>query len=358
MISAIISFLLLFGIQTNSFEKQVYTAPQYGNADTITTSAGIELNKDNNAWLKGHFQKFTPWKEGKGANHMFWNWEIVLSDGSKYPVAPVNSDVSLRDYEGKDVLVYGKVFYGIIIGDSNPNHQSMTGYRIDAHNVIILAQTETYPKPLDTCRTWRDIESHFNMDAFVEGKIVEYVPPHDGSKLGDDKIWQWELVTADNYSIPLTSKNKSLDINSYIGMRVMIEAYILNGIIFGSENTANMVGTRIDAETIYLSETKAPNSKITLNLDEFTEDGMRERPKGEFSSTSYEFCIPASDEAANEVMAIDPTAGIYKTSKGRSGCSDKEWLVISSTHKANFKTVILKLAALSYVRKISETFWE
>lgn len=357
MITAIISFLLLFGSPTNSFEKQVHTVITQGS-NTITTSAGIELNKSNNAWLKGHFQKFTPWKEGKGANHMFWNWEIVLSDNSRYPVVPVNSDMSFRDFEDKDVLVYGKVFHGIIIGDSNPEHQSMTGYRIDAYSVVILAETEPYPRTLDTCRTWSEIESHLNMDAYVTGKVIEYTPPHDGSKLGDDKIWDWELVTADNYSIPLTAKNSASDINSFIGKNVIVKAYILNGIIFGSENTANMQGTRIDAYEINLAEPIDPRSKITLDLDEFTEDGLRERPQGEFSATSYEFCIPATDEAANEVIAIDPMLGIYKTSKGRSGCTDKEWLCISSTRQPNFKSVILKLAALNYVRRISETFWE
>jgi hypothetical protein len=358
MITAIISILLLFGAHSKSYEKQANTIAQYGDVDTITTSAGIELNKHTNAWLKGRFQKFTPWKEGKGANHMFWNWEIVLSDNSRYPVVPVNSDMSFRDFEDKDVLVYGKVFHGIIIGDSNPDHQSMTGYRIDAHNVIILAETRPHPGTLDTCRTWNEIESHYNMYAYVQGKIIEYVPPRDHSKIGDYKIWDWELVTADNYSIPLTAKNSALDINSFMGKNVTVKAYILNGIIFGEENTANIRGTRIDAEEISINEPVDPASKIMLKLEDFNDEGLRERPKGEFSSTSYEFCIPATDEAVAEVQAIDPTAGILKTSKGRSGCSDKEWLVISSTRQANFKQVILKLAGLSYVRKITETFWE
>ncbi len=357
MIIAIISIFMLFSSPEAKTEKhsEAYVQSNF-SSDTITTNEGIESHKNKFAYIKGKFQKFTPWTQGKGSGHMFWDWEIALPNGGSYPVITKSNFIDLKDYENKEVLIYGKVFFGIIIGDSNPDHQSMRGYRIDAESIIILAQTK--PGLLDTCRLWKEIELHQNMVAFVEGKIVEYVPPHDSSKLGDEKIWQWQLVTADNYSIPLTAKNTSLDINRYIGMRVMVEAYILYGIIFGSENTANITGTRIDAEVIYLFETKAPQSKITFKLNEFTEDGMRIGSEGEQSSANYEFCIPATEEAMNEVMSIDPTLGIYKTSKGRSGCSDKEWLCIGSTRQKNFKKVILNLAALSYIRKISETFWE
>jgi hypothetical protein len=211
---------------------------------------------------------------------------------------------------------------------------------------------------LDTCRLWDDIESHWNKDAYITGRIIEYVPPHDNSKLGDEKIWDWELVTIDNYSIPLISKNKNLDVNIFIGKNVIVKSFIKYGIIFGTENTANIQGTRIDAQEIYFVENPDPLSKITFDLKEFNDEGLRERPKGEFSSTNYEFCIPANDQAVNEVKAIDPTIGVYKTSKGRSKCTDNEWICIGSTHQSNFKSVILKVASLGYIRKISETFWE
>ena len=106
------------------------------------------------------------------------------------------------------------------------------------------------------------------------------------------------------------------------------------------------------------SSSKDQNSKINFNLSEFTDDGLRERPKGEFSAINYEFCIPASEETLKEVQAIDSTAGVMKGSKGRSGCTDKEWLVIGSSRQPGFKTVITKLASLKYIRKINETFWE
>lgn len=105
---------------------------------------------------------------------------------------------------------------------------------------------------MDTCRSYKDLESHQNQDAFVEGKIIEYVPPHDNSKLGDEKIWDWEIILPDNNKYPLISKDPTLDVNSFIGKNVLVKGKVFHGIIFGEENTANMRGTRIDAMEIYL----------------------------------------------------------------------------------------------------------
>ncbi len=99
-------------------------------------------------------------------------------------------------------------------------------------------------------------------------------------------------------------------------------------------------------------------SKIRIDLSEFNDDGYRVRPDGEKSATHYEFCIPAIDSILAEVKAMDPMAEVMKGSKGRSGCTDEEWLVISSTRKARFKEIIKQQAALPYIRKITETFWE
>jgi hypothetical protein len=100
------------------------------------------------------------------------------------------------------------------------------------------------------------------------------------------------------------------------------------------------------------------NPKIKFNLDEFTNDGQREMPKGVFNYINYEFCIPANDETLKEVQAIDSTVGVMKGSKGRSGCTDKEWLCIGSSRQAGFRKVIEKLATVKYIRQINETFWE
>jgi len=104
---------------------------------------------------------------------------------------------------------------------------------------------------------------------------------------------------------------------------------------------------------------KQDSSKINFDLNKFTKDGILLTSDKESSGyIDYEFCIPAGDEYFKEVSNIDSTLALYKTSKGRSKCSDLEWLCIGSSHQKNFKDVILALAKLSYIRQISQTFWE
>jgi len=110
--------------------------------------------------------------------------------------------------------------------------------------------------------------------------------------------------------------------------------------------------------SISYTQTQPDTSKIAFNLKDFTEDGMKINDTKREGYINYEFCIPGSDETFREVMSIDSTVGVYKNSKGRSACSDAEWLCIGSSHQKNFKDVLLALTKLSYIRKIRETFWE
>ncbi len=358
MISLFISVMLMFTISTESAEQRcVNNMP----GDTCRSMEDAEKYMNKDAVIFGRLQKFTPWLNGKGAGHMFWQWEIKLADGTAIPVVNKNKSdgesIVFDEFESRNVVIYGRIFYGIIIGDSNPEHQSMTGFRIDADGIDIAGNV-TIP---DTCWVYADIEAHPNMDAVIAGRLVEYIPPGDGSKLGDEKIWDYELITQDNYRVPVR-KDKYLNLDQFIGKDVFINGYIKYGIIFGEPNTANMQGYRVDAFEVYLNETGYGNTlidgKIRIDLTKFDDEGYRVHPGGEKSAASYEFCIPANDTALAEVKAIDPTAGEMKGSKGRSGCSDKEWLVISSTRQPGFKETIRKLAELKYIRKITETFWE
>jgi hypothetical protein len=117
----------------------------------------------------------------------------------------------------------------------------------------------------------------------------------------------------------------------------------------GTKNNAGATGIQITGDT----------SKINIDLSQYKDDGEHILPNNEFGGyIHYEFCIPATEEALDEVQRIDSTAGALKKSKGRSGCSDQEWLIIGSSRQINFKQVLLKLSGLSYIRKISQTFWE
>lgn len=358
MISLFISVMLMFTVCTVSAEQRsVNNMP----GDTCRTWSDAEKLKNTDAVISGRLQKFTPWLSGKGAGHMFWQYEIKLADGTAIPVVNKNKSdgesIVFDEYESRNVVIHGTVYYGIIIGDSDPNHQSMTGFRIDADGIDIAITAAAQ----DTCWVYADIQSFADRDVVVAGRLVEYVPPGDGSKLGDEKIWDYELVTQDNFRVPVR-KDKYLNLDQFIDKDVFINGYIKYGIIFGEPNTANMQGYRVDAFEVSLNETGYGNTliegKIRIDLTKFDDEGYRVHPGGEKSATSYEFCIPANDTALAEVKAIDPTAGEMKGSKGRSGCTDAEWLVISSTRKPGFKEIIRKLAELKYIRKITETFWE
>jgi len=244
MVTAILSLMLFFTSCTKTTEKPQKQVETLSAQDTLLTANDVESHKNQEAFLKGRIQKFTPWTKGKGANHMFWDWEIVLYGGGTYPMISKDSAIDIGKFENKNVIIQAKVFYGIVIGSEEG--QNATGYRIDAENIFSDASL------MDTCRTYQDLESHQNQDAFTEGKIIEYIPPHDNSKLGDEKIWDWEIVLSDKYKYPLISKNASLDVNNFIGKNVIVKGKVFSGIIFGEENTANISGIRIDAEEIYL----------------------------------------------------------------------------------------------------------
>ena len=356
--------LILFSAQDTRVKADSESSSPYSR-DTCRTWNDAERLKNTPAIIIGRLQKFTPWEKGKGAGHMFWQFEIKLADGTAIPV--VNKDKSdgesipFDEYLNSDVIIDGTVYYGIIIGDSDPGHQSMTGYRIDADGIDFLPGYEPQ-KSIDTCRIFSDLETGANKKIIAWGKLLKYEPPRDGSKLGDDQIWDYVLEMPDGYILPILKTTANLEPESFINRNVFIFGFLKHGIIFGSENTANLVGYGLDPFEIKVNEkgNTAPFNeyKIKIDLSQFNDEGYRVYPNGEKSSAHYEFCIPAVDSLLAEVKAIDPEAGEMKGSKGRSGCSDQEWLVISSTLKPGFKDIIKKTAELKYVRKITETFWE
>lgn len=93
-----------------------------------------------------------------------------------------------------------------------------------------------------------------------------------------------------------------------------------------------------------------------MDFRRFDKDGLA-GPEGGKIAANYEFCIPASEKYLGQIKKIDKTAE-KSAGKGMVGCSDKEWMVIGSTHQPNFQRVLYELASLPYVREIKETFYE
>lgn len=99
------------------------------------------------------------------------------------------------------------------------------------------------------------------------------------------------------------------------------------------------------------------SKKITFDLENINEEGL-EGPADGLRAVSYEFCIPREEEKVTEVKRIDPTVEVYASSPGRIGCSSGEYLCIGNTHQPGFRKVLYRLAALDYIERIDQAFFE
>ncbi len=94
--------------------------------------------------------------------------------------------------------------------------------------------------------------------------------------------------------------------------------------------------------------------KITFDLSAISPEGLIGNQQS-LRSVGYEFCIPAQADRVNKVKAIDPTVQ-FSRSRGRIGCQSNQYLCIGETHQPDWKTVLLKLAGLNYIKRI-DRFW-
>lgn len=121
--------LLIFGFIFTSQLLYAQQADKKSYSVNCSTWDCLEENKNKGAIVKGVFQKYTPNKTGKGANHMFWDWELVLADSNSVPVESTYNEINYKYFEGKKVAIKGTIFYGIVIGSAEG--QNATGFRID-----------------------------------------------------------------------------------------------------------------------------------------------------------------------------------------------------------------------------------
>jgi hypothetical protein len=97
--------------------------------------------------------------------------------------------------------------------------------------------------------------------------------------------------------------------------------------------------------------------KITFDISKLDEHGLYGPPDGK-RALSYEFCIPNTEQNRAEVERIDPTIKFFAESPGLIGCGKSENLCIGSTHQNDFKGILQRLAVLTYVQRIDESFFE
>ena len=99
------------------------------------------------------------------------------------------------------------------------------------------------------------------------------------------------------------------------------------------------------------------DQKIGFDLKQLDQDGLYGVEDGK-RALSYEFCIPANVDRAQEILAIDPSAVIYQSSPGRSGCREDEYLVMGDTFQKEYLQTLEKLVDLPYIKKIIQAHFE
>ncbi len=97
--------------------------------------------------------------------------------------------------------------------------------------------------------------------------------------------------------------------------------------------------------------------KINFDLTAINDEGL-EGPADGLRSVAYEFCIPMTEAARDEVAGIDPEVKFYEGAGGRIGCTKGQYLCLSDTHQPEFRKVLRQLAGLDYVDRIERTYFE
>ncbi len=97
--------------------------------------------------------------------------------------------------------------------------------------------------------------------------------------------------------------------------------------------------------------------KINFDISRISPDGLIGPPDG-LRSVSYEFCIPAINDAVKTIKMIDSQIDIYRQSPGRIGCRKNQYLCIAHTHNKQWKDILFSIARLDYVEKIEEFLGE
>ena len=81
-------------------------------------------------------------------------------------------------------------------------------------------------------------------------------------------------------------------------------------------------------------------------------------PKDGLRSLNYEFCIPQDSGVLLRIETIDVKAKVYRSSPGRIGCGDQYWLMVSDTHRPDFRKVLESLTADPEINKIAPVWFE
>ena len=127
-------------------------------------------------------------------------------------------------------------------------------------------------------------------------------------------------------------------------------------------STLALIGVLLSCAACGMRESGSPSAgqpptKITFDLSQIDDTGLTGAADGRVA-ISYEFCIPATQAAQDEVRQIDPTVVFQHGARGRIGCTKQQILCIGSTQQQGWRTVLQKLAGLDYIARIDRNYAE
>lgn len=115
------------------------TSNEKGKEPTCKTYECLKNHENQKGYIEGTLRAYTPNKQGKGAGHMFWDFEILLKDSVAIPVIEKpRHHLDFNAFLGKKVKMKCTFYYGVVIGGGHPQAQAATGWRIDAENIVEL----------------------------------------------------------------------------------------------------------------------------------------------------------------------------------------------------------------------------
>lgn len=91
--------------------------------------------------------------------------------------------------------------------------------------------------------------------------------------------------------------------------------------------------------------------KVEIDLGQIDAAGLRGPADGKVA-VAYEFSIPDTESARQQVTTIDKTVQFMPGSRGRIGAQPGECLCIGSTHQPEYRQVLFQLASLPFIRRI------
>jgi len=146
-----------------------------------------------------------------------------------------------------------------------------------------------------------------------------------------------------------------------VGLVALAAGFLSGGIEWDSPIMKSRQENRSEAEAqrpavMQVASSSGP-AVIRFDASQLNDEGLLGAANG-LRALSYEFCIPAAEAHVKEVEAIDSTIAIQRSSPGRIGCREAEYLAIGHTHQPDFREVLIRLSHLPYVDRIEEVHFE